>query len=274
MNKNRFLYRTGLITCSSFLVFQQASCNQLKEKKQVLPNIILINIDDLGWVDVGYNGSTFYETPNIDNLYAKALCFRHAYAAAANSAPSRACLMTGLMSKQWPLRAGKGSFYEGGIRVPFLVYMKGRYEGGKTINTPISQIDLFPTYMALIQEDYTKDLHLDGESLLPLLENPQNEKYLSDRPLYWHFPAYLEEGNSESKDTIFRTRPVSVIRQGDWKLIENYEDNSLELYNIQEDPSEKQNLCETNPVKKNRLYDSLNKWKRQTRALLPVAKND
>lgn len=434
----------------------------------VRPNIILINIDDLGWADVGYNGSTYYETPHIDRLHERGISFNSGYAGGANSAPSRACLISGLntprhgvytvdppargksqdrklipysnkkvldasvytlpmalktagyqtchigkwhvgsdpllqgievniagnesghpksyfapygnrnledgpegeylterlsrdavhyldtvakdrpfflyyatyevhtplqakaeliekyknkvgneaqnnpvyaamvesmdravgnvldavernnladntlivltsdnggvyhISRQWPLRAGKGSFYEGGIRVPFIVYMKGKYEGGAVSDLLVSHLDLYPTFTELAGADPV--IIPDGKSLLPFLDR-KKEKYLKQRTLYWHFPAYLEGGNEETVDQKFRTRPVSVIRWKNWKLIENYEDNSLELYNLETDISERINLTETQPKITKKMYRKLNAWKEETNAPIPAQLN-
>lgn len=434
----------------------------LKAMTDKSPNIVLINIDDLGWTDLSCNGSKYYETPNIDKLKDKGIWFPVAYAGAANSAPSRACMLTGQntprhgvytvgnpdrgkrelrklisypnrevlsesiqilpeilkqagyqtfhvgkwhvtenpsecgidkniggnhagnpqsyfapyhnpdlqdgekgeylpdrlgdeavklireadedrpyflyyatyavhtpiqapewliekyrnkpadeahndpvyaalvesmdrnvgkvlkaiedggqadntfiifttdnggvydISKQWPLRAGKGSFYEGGIRVPMIIYQPGKYENNVCDDIMVSQLDLFPTIMELVGIP-DNDFIMDGESLLPLLDTG-NTCGFRDRSLYWHFPAYLEGGNKESVDRFFRTRPVSVIRKGYWKLIENYEDGSLELYNLKNDLSETENVFAKYPKKVNELKKDLDNWKMEMNA--------
>lgn len=437
-------------------------CCSLQASERKTPNIILINIDDLGWTDLSSNGSTYYETPNIDRLKSDGIWFSNAYAGAANSAPSRACMLTGQntprhgiytvapadrgpkklrklismpnrtslpdefqvlpqvlkeagyqtfhvgkwhvtddpktcgidinvagnhaghphsyfapycnpdltdgpqgeylpdrlgneavrlicqadrdkpfflyyatyavhtplqapkelvekykkktaseahnnptyaalveamdrnvgkvlqairenglaentliiftsdnggvydISRQWPLRAGKGSFYEGGIRVPIIIFQPGRFEKEEIRDYYVSQMDIFPTLMDIagISKRY---LLLDGHSLLPLLKKGK-DKSLRERPLYWHFPAYLEGGNPETVDRNFRSRPVSVIRKGDWKLIENYEDGRLELFNIKEDISEKQDLVLNRPDKVKELKALLDNWKKKVHA--------
>lgn len=172
------------------------------------------------------------------------------------------------ISRQWPLRAGKGSFYEGGIREPFILYMKGKYEGGITRTEPVSQLDLYPTLVHLAGADPI--ITPDGEDLLPLLDEGKTT-YLNDRTLYWHFPAYLEAGGhpNEGRDQLFRSRPVSVILQKGWKLIENYEDGTLELYDLNQDPSEKQDVSGKYPDKTVQLYEQLNVWKKETNAPVP-----
>lgn len=433
------------------------------------PNIVLINIDDLGWTDLSCNGSNYYETPNIDKLKSSGIWFSQAYAGAANSAPSRACMLTGQntprhgiytvspadrgkkelrklvsfpnreslpdgfqilpkvlkqagyqtyhvgkwhvtsnplecgidkniggnhsghpksyfppyknpdlqdgddgefltdrlgdeavrlirqseknkpyflyyatyavhaplqapkelvekykmkkgdkahnnpvyaalvevmdrnvgkvldairqsgqaentlivftsdnggvynFSRQWPLRAGKGSFYEGGIRVPMIIYQPGMFEKREVSDVSVSQMDLFPTFVELAGIS-DKTLLLDGQSLVSLLKE-KKDAYLKERSLYWHFPAYLEGGNSETKDKLFRSRPVSVIRKREWKLIENYEDGSLELYNLKKDLGENNNLAGTYPEILDDLKKELEGWKKELKAPSEFKKN-
>jgi arylsulfatase A-like enzyme len=448
---------TLLLSLFAITIF--GSC-QTKAPK---PNILLINVDDMGWRDVGFMGSQYYETPNLDALAADGMIFTNAYAAAANCAPSRACLMSGQwpqrhgiytvdnsdrgkskdrkliptpnttvlpdsqyiltealkdagyitchagkwhlnddpatqgfdvniggchagnpgsyyppynrvpleapskdyyltnlimdktlefmktvknqpffmyyspyavhtpihpvkellpkyhdklqwngqnnakyatmvenldtqigrlinfldesgkldntlilftsdnggvykITKQWPLRAGKGAYYEGGIREPFFVYWKERIPAGSKTDVPVSNLDVYPTLLeaAGIQKPVGK--LLDGHSLMPMLTN---DEALKDRALYWHFPIYLQSGNSETQDPLFRTRPGSAIRYGNWKLIQYFETNDIELYNLKEDIGEKENLANTHPAKVEELLKLLNDWRQQTKAPVP-----
>lgn len=433
------------------------------------PNILLINIDDLGWRDVGFMGSEFYETPHIDQLAQRGMVFTNAYAAAANCAPSRACMLTGLwtprhgiytvdnsdrgkssdrkliptpnqttlsdqikvipevlkqngyvtclagkwhlsddplkrgfdvniggshagnpgsyyppytnvqsltapspdynltdlitdkaleflnsvkkdqpfflyyatyavhtpiqavkkllpkytgkassngqknaayasmienmdrqigrlvdwlnqsgkadntfilftsdnggvygITSQWPLRAGKGSAYEGGIREPWCVVWPGHVRPGTQSAVPVSQIDIFPTLLQVADVRVAKDQQLDGQSIYPILTGRGT---LAERPLFWHFPIYLEGGNKECQDTLFRTRPGSSVRLGDWKLIQYFENNDLELYNLREDESEKQNLSKSKPEKAKELLNLLENWRKETGAPVPTERN-
>lgn len=162
------------------------------------------------------------------------------------------------ISKQWALRAGKGSFYEGGIRVPLLVRWKGQTPTNATIDYPVGQIDLYPTLMALLGNEAMLP-QLDGENLLSYFESgfPSGD----DKRLLWHFPAYLEGGNKETTDGEFRSRPVSVLRKGDWKLIYNYETETSELYNLKEDVSERVDRVAEKPelaaTLKSQLFEEL-----------------
>jgi arylsulfatase A-like enzyme len=431
------------------------------------PNILLINIDDMGWRDVGFMGSNYYETPNIDKLAAKGMIFTNAYASAANCAPSRACMMSGQctprhgiytvansdrgrasdrklipttnnetlsddnriiaevlkgagyvtciagkwhlsddptkrgfdvniggthagspgsysppykniplepptedydltrlitdktldflrsvgnnpfflyyasyavhspiqpiksllakyadkpawngqnnkvyatmvenldaqigriidllketgrisdtfiiltsdnggvynFTKQWPLRAGKGSYYEGGIREPMIVCWPGMIKEGSRSDVPVVNLDFYPTILEVAEIKNTPDKILDGESFIPIATGKGR---LSERPLYWHFPVYLEGGNIESQDTIFRSRPGSSVRKGDWKLIQYFENNDLELYNLKEDIGEKNNRAKSDQEKTRELLEILKKWRSDTKAPVPTELN-
>jgi arylsulfatase A-like enzyme len=94
-----------------------------------------------------------------------------------------------------------------------------------------------------------------------------------NRPLYWHFPIYLQGGSAETQDPIFRTRPGSAMRYGDWKLIEYFENGDLELYNLKNDPGEKTNLAGEMPKKAAELLEMLKSWRRQTNAPVPTKQN-
>lgn len=431
-----------------------------QKEKARLPNIVLIVADDLGWKDVGFMGSDYYETPALDQLASEGMVFTQAYAAAANCAPSRACLMTGryptrhgiytvnssergdprtrrivpapntrilaedyftiaealnqagyecanigkwhlgpdpcsqgmdlnvggsiwghpksyfapfmqpelaapegtyltdhltreaqefvrknkkrsfflylpyyavhsplqskeelkqkyidkggsgcqqnaeyagmvqnldscigslveeldllglsettlvvftsdnggirMISCQDPLRAGKGSYYEGGIRVPLVFRWPGKIKAGTITEVPAINLDFFPTFLDLI--DLESPDGLDGLSLWPLLSGAGR---LADRPLYFHFPVYLEayrKGMDGSRDPLFRTRPGSVIREGNWKLHYYYEDSAMELYNLRLDPGETNNLATMYASRAEDLRSSLFQWLKEENA--------
>lgn len=174
------------------------------------------------------------------------------------------------VSRQWPLRAGKGSYYEGGIRVPFIVRWPGQVEAGATNDTPVSGIDLLPTLEEVTEAAIPDALHVDGANLAGVLKG---EASLATRPLFWHFPIYLERGGKESRDPGFRTRPGSVMREGDWKLHEYFEDGALELYNLAEDPGEKENLVTQHPDRAARMHAELLAWRIKTGARVPNIAN-
>lgn len=431
------------------------------------PNVIIINVDDLGWKDVGFMGSAYYETPNIDALSEQGMVFTNGYASASNCAPSRACLMTGKwttrhgvytvnsssrgasknrklipvqntetlgtihkiipkvlknkgyktchagkwhlsqnplqygfdiniggghnglpksyyppyknvtiekgkseyltdlimektlkfvdtisspfflyyspyavhvpimpvdsivpkyeqktpwkgqnnpayasmvdnldrnigllvdtlkqkdifentlivftsdngglygVTKQRPLRAGKGSYYEGGIREPFFFVMNGKIKPNSKSDVPITNLDIFPTVLHYVGID-ANTLSLDGNNLNTVLEQKTTDL---DRALFWHFPIYLQAYNvkdNETRDSLFRTRPGSVIRKGDWKLHYYFEDHGVELYNLSDDIGERNNLASSMPSKKEELLGSLKNWWKQTNAPIPTQLN-
>lgn len=450
---------------TQFLFF---SCTHRNAEKEIQkPNILLINIDDMGWRDVGFMGSEYYETPNLDALAAGGMIFTNAYAAAANCAPSRACLMSGQwtqrhgiytvgssergksetrklvpttnktilpdsqyilaealkdagyttchagkwhlnndpttqgfdvniggshagnpgsyyppykrvesleapssdyyltnlvmdktleflnsvndepfflyyspyavhtpiqpvknlllkyenkpewngqnnakyatmvenldtqigrmivnlkesgklkntfilfisdngglykVTKQWPLRAGKGAYYEGGIREPMFAYWKDKIKAASKSEIPVTNLDFYPTILEVAGIEKPTDKVLDGQSILPILEGGK----IDERPIFWHFPIYLEGGNKETQDMLFRTRPGSAIRLGNWKLIQYFENNDVELYNLKDDIGEKNNLEESNPEKVEELLEILENWRIETNAPVPTELN-
>ncbi|MDB5240683.1 MAG: sulfatase [Spirosoma sp.] len=177
----------------------------------------------------------------------------------------------GAVTSQYPLRGSKGMLYEGGIRVPLLVKWAGNVRPGRQTDTPVIGIDFYPTLLdiARVQKPLNKDV--DGQSFLPVL---LDEKPAVRDALFWHFPAYLEatKGDSRVSDS-FRTRPVSTIRSGDFKLHEFYEDGRQELYNLKEDIGESTNLATKNPAKVKELHDKLDAWKKKTKAPIPTQPN-
>ena len=175
------------------------------------------------------------------------------------------------VSNQHPLRAGKGSYYEGGIRVPFFFVWEGKIQESKQDKTPISNLDIFSTLLE-VAGIKIPDEENDGKSLLPILV--EGKKW-DDRPLFWHFPIYLQAvaAKNENRDPKFRTRPGSVVRYGKWKLHHYFEDDGLELYNLDEDLGEQHNLVNTQPEKAKELFTMLEEWRTHTDAPIPKAEN-
>lgn len=173
-------------------------------------------------------------------------------------------------SKQWPLRAGKGAYYEGGIREPLIIAWKGNIKPSTRVDIPVSGIDYFPTFLAAAKAKKPLGKILDGTNILPLA---MGEDEQIKRALYWHFPIYLQGGNTDCQDKVFRTRPGSAIRYENWKLIEYFENGDLELYHLKKDPSEKSNLIKTVPKVAERLYAMLQEWRAETGAPVPSEKN-
>ena len=171
-----------------------------------------------------------------------------------------------------PLWGYKGNYYEGGIRVPFVVNWPGVVKPGQASQEPIIGVDLYPTFVEIAGAKLPAQPQ-DGRSLLPLLNG--EAKTFGERPLYWHFPAYLQSYSvtGEQRDPLFRTRPCSVIRVGDYKLHEYFEDGALELYNLREDIREQTNLAEAMPEKTKELHNLLKAWRKELSAPLPTERN-
>jgi arylsulfatase A-like enzyme len=190
-------------------------------------------------------------------------------------------------SSQEPLRGSKGGYYEGGIREPFIVRWPGVTQPRTQSDVPVINVDLYPTFLAAADVPVPAGKVLDGESLLPLL---RGDGVLQRQSIFWHFPGYLGNpvlrGRPEDVRLGFRTRPVSVIRQDDWKLHLFHEEwvldggraglatnNAVELYNLRADLGERRNLVLENPERRDALLDNLLAWFKAIDALLPSEHN-
>ncbi|HEX8916546.1 MAG TPA: sulfatase [Humisphaera sp.] len=165
-----------------------------------------------------------------------------------------------------PLRSGKGSLYEGGVRVPWIVRWPGKVPAGVVTGVPINSVDLYPTLIELAGGQPPANQPLDGVSQLATFTSGGKTPPAREA-LFWHFPGYLGAGKGE-----WRTTPAGSVRSGDWKLIEFFEDGRRELYNLKDDPSEKTNLAEKMPEKAVELQAKLAAWRKSVNAPMP-AKN-
>ncbi|TVS17223.1 MAG: twin-arginine translocation signal domain-containing protein [Planctomycetaceae bacterium] len=188
---------------------------------------------------------------------------------------------------QPPLRGIKQSLYEGGIRVPFIVRWPGVAKAGATSAVPVTQVDLYPTFLAAAGAPVPAGTQLDGLSLLPVLEQPGSG--LDRTSIFWHYPCYVPSVKNPAvrlRDPVFGVRPVSVIRKGDWKLLLYHEEwqldggraalatnNAVELYNLKDDIGEHKNLALENTAKRDELLDDLLKWIADIKAPMPTEKN-
>lgn len=164
----------------------------------------------------------------------------------------------------WPLNSGKGSAYEGGIRVPMMVKWPGKVAPATRNDTEVIIEDFFPTILEMAQvEDYRTVQTVDGISFVPMLLNP--EEKTRTRDLFWHFPNNWGPTGPGIGAT-------STIRSGDWKLIYYYRDQHFELFNIPEDIGEQNNLGERNPEKVNELSQKLGEYLRNGHADRPFYK--
>ena len=155
-----------------------------------------------------------------------------------------------------PLRAGKGWMYEGGIREPMIIRAPGVTTSAALTREPVTSIDFYPTMLALAGLPARPEQHLDGVSLLPVLRG----EALPARPLFWHYPHYGNQGGA----------PSGAVREGDWKLIEWYEDGQLELFNLRQDLGERYNLVRLYPGKAEQLRGRLKDWRDQLGATMPA----
>ena len=155
----------------------------------------------------------------------------------------------------FPLRAGKGWLYEGGVREPTIVRAPGVTQAGSICEDPVVSMDFFPTMLDLAGLPLKPNLHVDGRSLLPELTGKKGKA----RTLYWHYPHY--HGST--------WKPGASIRDGKWKLIKFYDYEKVELYNLIKDPFEKNDLSQKNSQKTRELEEKLVAWQTKMKAKLP-----
>jgi len=156
-----------------------------------------------------------------------------------------------------PLRGGKGWPYEGGIRTPWIIAAPEVKKPGSVCETPVITTDLYPTLLELAGLPLAPSQHMDGVSLATALKGGQLSRAA---PLFWHYPHYGNQGGA----------PCGAVRDGDWKLIEWFEDGSLELFNLRDDPGERRNMAAENPEKTQELHAKLVAWRADTQALMPT----
>jgi arylsulfatase A-like enzyme len=156
-----------------------------------------------------------------------------------------------------PLRAGKGWPYEGGIRVPLIISAPGVTRPGSVCHTPVITTDFYPTLLELTGVAPAPEHHLDGVSLVPLLKGGEIRR----RTLFWHYPHYGNQGGA----------PCGFVRDGEWKLIEWYEDGGRELYNLSDDPREQHDVAAANQEIVRNLAARLDAWRAEVKAVMPTA---
>ena len=164
-----------------------------------------------------------------------------------------------IASSNAPLRAEKGTVYEGGIREPFIVKWPGKVANASLNQSLVTSVDFYPTFLELAGLTPDPNQILDGKSFVDLITKGQKNY---DRPVFWHYPVYHHDV------------PASVIRKGDFKLIENLVVGSLELYNLADDISETQNLAASMQDKTSELYGLLKAWQKDVKAEFPIPNPD
>jgi len=167
-----------------------------------------------------------------------------------------------------PLRGGKGWLYEGGIREPLLIYWPHESANGAVCNVPVIGTDFYATILDMLRVHpaHPSDDGTDGVSLVPLLKGDKAETdKLSSRPIYWHWPHYSNHGAQS---------PGGAVRVGNYKLIEYYENNTVQLFDLQSDPGEQNDLSHTAPDKVQELSSLLHTWRKNVNAEMPVPNPD
>ena len=190
------------------------------------------------------------------------------------------------------LRGAKGTLYEGGVRIPLIYSWPGKIASTDNA-TPTMILDHYPTLLNLLGLSEIPVSELDGEDLTPLLlssATPEKQLKLNERPIFWHFPFYLEgynpikaKGkNKKNKEFIkpvvatphgWRAEPSGSVRIGNYKLIEYMDGDMFELYDLSRDLKEQHNLASSNPAKVKELYQVLSQWRQTTGADMPPGKN-
>jgi len=160
-----------------------------------------------------------------------------------------------------PLRSGKGWCYEGGIRVPLIIRAPGLTKAGTVSKEPVVSMDYFPSILEMAGIDLKPKLHADGCSLVPLIKRGTK---LNRNAICWHYPHY--HGSTWT--------PGAAIRARDWKLIEFYEENKIELYNLADDIGEKNDLAKKSPQKAKQMHKMLKAWQNKMGAKMPVPNPD
>ena len=169
----------------------------------------------------------------------------------------------GIPTENAPVREGKGSAYEGGVRTPALVYWPGVTPAGAVSDEPVITMDFYSTILDIADipgesDSDSREAQIDGLSLVPVLRNPAAR--LGREALYWHYPHYHKQGAT----------PYSAIRVGDWRLVEFFEDGRAELYNLTEDVGESNDLAAELPDRTAELKAMLSAWRKEVGAQLPT----
>jgi arylsulfatase A-like enzyme len=162
----------------------------------------------------------------------------------------------GTPTSNLPLRTGKGWGYEGGVREPLLVKWPGVTQPGSISHEQVTSTDFYPTILAMAGLDARPQQHLDGINVVAALKGGS----LPERPLFWHYPHYSNQGGP----------PHGAVRLGDYKLIEWYEDMSIELFNLKDDLGERHDLAKSQPRKAQDLTRLLHDWRDSVKAQMPT----
>ncbi len=161
----------------------------------------------------------------------------------------------------FPLRRGKGSAFEGGVRVPAIACWPAVVPARSVCETPIMTTDLFPTFCEIAGDEPVKAGAIDGRTFMPLFRDPSTQ---FDREIFWHYPHYHAGGDG----------PYSAIRSGNYRLIEFHEDRSVRLCDLANDVGEQQDLSTEFPTITVALRQRLHDWRRSVSAQMPTPNPD
>ena len=167
-----------------------------------------------------------------------------------------------------PLRGGKGTLHEGGLRIPLAVRWPGEVSAGSSCEAPVILSDLPATLLAACGVEAPGKTSADGVDLLPVLRGADEPP---ERALYWHSPVYLKPDAKRSAP--FRAVPSGALRRGDLKLVESFEDGTLRLFDLREDPGEEHDLAQELPEVTAALHAELRAWRERTGAEVPTEPN-
>jgi arylsulfatase A-like enzyme len=174
--------------------------------------------------------------------------------------PGESFNVSAIPTSNLPLRAGKGWYYEGGIRVPTIVKWPGVVKPGSYSDAIITSTDFYPTLLAMTEIDLMPEQHKDGENFVQVLKGTRIS--LKRKNTYWHYPHYHSSGQ----------KPVSVIRNEKYKLIHWIEEDYIELYDLENDPGENRELSEMFPDIASSMLDQLESWRSETAVQMPERK--
>ncbi|MBC8413830.1 MAG: sulfatase [Nitrospira sp.] len=166
------------------------------------------------------------------------------------------------------LRGSKATLYEGGIRVPMIIHGPKSITSGMKCATPVMSTDLYTTILGITGTDRPQGHILDGIDLQPLFSDCAKSE---PRNLFWYFPAYIQ-GPKNTGGEYWHMTPASAVRRGDYKLIEHFEDDSIELFNLANDQKESRNIAAHFPEKTQELTSILRNWMYGINALTPEKK--
>ena len=159
-----------------------------------------------------------------------------------------------------PLRGAIGWLYDGGIRVPTIIKWPHEGKSGIVCDEPLTSVDYFPTVLEMLGIKNTiKDI--DGKSITHLVKGEN----MARGPIYWHFPHYSNHGMQS---------PGGAIRDGDYKLLEYFENGSVQLFNLKDDIGEQDDLAKSNPEKVKELLAKLHEWRQDVDAQMMTPNPD